>query len=250
MISRIKISAVSYINTYPFLYGIDKMLDEKLYSLKTDVPSVCAQNLLENKADIGLIPVGALPQFKNYFLVSDYCIGAVGKVKTVILASKIPFEKIKKIYLDNESRTSVNLVKVLAKNYWKKDIEFEKITPETDIQNLDSVVLIGDKIFNLKSFKYKFDLAEEWLKFKNLPFVFAVWIANKEVDKSFINRFNKALEFGVNNIDKSLEKYLNKPFTANYSDYSYYLKKNISYKLDSKKLKAMDVFFAYLERID
>lgn len=244
MMEKYKISAVSYINTYPFLYGIDSKLDKNLFSLTTDVPSQCARKLIENEADIGLVPVGALPNLKKYFVISDYCIGAVGKVKTVILASKIPVDKIEKIYLDNESRTSVNLIKVLAKYYWKKDFKYEKITPETDIQSLDAVVLIGDKIFNLDNFEYRIDLAEEWLKFKNLPFVFAVWVSNKKLDDKFVNQFNAALKFGVENLNPALEKYLEKSDKEIYLDY---LKNNISYNLDFDKKLAMSEFLAYLK---
>ena len=77
----LKISAVSYLNTYPFVYGLQQsgLLDK--FKLELDVPSVCASKLKNNQADIALVPVGALPDFDQYELTSCYCIGAVNQVK-------------------------------------------------------------------------------------------------------------------------------------------------------------------------
>ena len=116
----------------------------------------------------------------NYEIISDYCIGAVGKVKTVVLFSQVPLNQITKIYLDTHSRTSVNLVKVLAREYWKINPEWEQ-WDETQTNSLPvSAVMIGDKTFAMvQQYRYTYDLAEEWQDFTNLPFVFACWVANK-----------------------------------------------------------------------
>ncbi|MBA3902015.1 MAG: ABC transporter substrate-binding protein, partial [Bacteroidetes bacterium] len=84
---RIRISAVSYLNTKPFLYGIQNSdaLTHFNIDLKTDLPSVCAEKLLANEADLGLVPVAIIPKLKEYHIISDYCIGAIGPVKTVML---------------------------------------------------------------------------------------------------------------------------------------------------------------------
>ena len=118
---KIRISAVKYANTYPFIYGIMESGFYKKVILETDHPADCAAKLISGRADIGLIPVAALPLLKEYYIISDYCIGANGNVKTVMLLSNCSFDEIKTIYLDYRSRSSVNLTKVLAKNSWKKD---------------------------------------------------------------------------------------------------------------------------------
>ena len=91
---KVKISAVSYANTYPFLYGIHKKLDSKYFELSLDVPSECARKLINNEVDLGLIPVATIPLVDNSKIISDYCIGANGAVKTVLLMSKLPIENI------------------------------------------------------------------------------------------------------------------------------------------------------------
>ncbi len=240
---KLKISAVSYLNTIPFVYGIEKSGFLNDFLLELDVPSVCAQKLIENKVDIGLIPVAMIPQINTSYIISDYCIGSKGKVNTVLLVSDKPLEKIKKIYLDFESRTSVQLVRVLAKNYWKIDVEWKSLNKNSsvDFLKLEAAVIIGDKCFDLaKKFKYVYDLSYEWQKFSSLPFVFACWVANKKIAENVKNQFNKAIKFGVENIAKSIEN-----VSAEIDLYSY-LTKNISYGFDKQKKQAMDLFLKYL----
>lgn len=109
LMKKIRISAVKYANTYPFIFGLkDSGFDKKII-LDTDHPAECAYKLITNRADIGLIPVAALPQLKEYHIISDYCIGSNGDVRTVMLLSNSRFEKISTIYLDYRSLTSVKL---------------------------------------------------------------------------------------------------------------------------------------------
>ncbi|MEA3451967.1 MAG: MqnA/MqnD/SBP family protein, partial [Bacteroidota bacterium] len=117
---NVKISAISYLNTFPFLYGIysDKNFMNKI-SLSTDYPSLCASKLINNNVDIGLIPIAVLPEIENRQIISDFCIGASGRVQSVMLFSDVPISDIDNLYLDYQSRTSVGLIKILAKNHWK-----------------------------------------------------------------------------------------------------------------------------------
>lgn len=240
---KLRISAVSYLNTIPFVYGLKNSGCLKNFCLELDVPSVCADKLIENKVDIGLVPVAVIPKIQTPIIISDYCIGSIGKVNTVLLVSDKPLEKINKIYLDFESRTSVQLVRVLAKNYWKIDVEWKSLNQNSrvDFLELEAAVVIGDKCFDLaKKFKYVYDLSYEWQKFSSLPFVFACWVANKKIAENVKNQFNKAIKFGVENIAKSIEN-----VSAEIDLYSY-LTKNISYTFDKQKKQAMDLFLKYL----
>jgi chorismate dehydratase len=88
-LKKIRISAVSYTNTKPFLYGIYYTDIINRIDLSLDMPSDCAQKLIDNKADIGLIPVAATLNMPEWHLVSDYCIGAVGAVNSVFIFSSI-----------------------------------------------------------------------------------------------------------------------------------------------------------------
>lgn len=244
----IHLSAISYLNTKPFLYGIDSCLTNKSeYSLTFDIPSVCAEKMILGVADIGLVPVAVLPKLTNHQIVSDYCIGADGAVASVVLLSQKPLNEIKKIMLDYHSKTSVALVQELASNYWK--ISPEYIHAKEGFENINSadtaLVIIGDRAFEHKSkFAYCFDLAEEWKRFTKLPFVFAVWVANKNIPLDFLQKFNNALKFGVENRKDIISENQSKYPLINVSEY---LLNNISYTLDENKMNGMKLFLNYLE---
>src|ERR1051326_5509574 len=144
-----RISAVSYLNSTPFVYGIKKKLDPSLYELQLDIPSVCAQKLLDDKVDLGLIPVAVIPQLNEHHIVSDFCIGATGKVRSVMLYSEKRLDEIENILLDNQSRTSVLLVQVLAKYSWKIKPHFFNANEgfEKNICGSTAGVVIGDRTF-------------------------------------------------------------------------------------------------------
>jgi len=249
---KIKISAVSYLNTYPFLYGIlqDKVLMSQI-ELTTDYPALCAEKLKNNIVDIGLVPIAILPQLADYQIISDYCIGAYQNVQSVMLFSNVQLKEISSIYLDYQSMTSVNLTKILAKFYWK--IEPEWITGingfEYQIKGNNAGVIIGDRALNLiKKYKFSYDLAKHWFEFTELPFVFAVWTTNKKLPSDFVNLFNKALENGINNIPKTLDYFRNSLSKINYDAYEY-LNRNIDYHLDNQKVKAIETYLSYLSKI-
>lgn len=238
--SKIRVSAVSYTNTKPFAYGLKHSSIIDKIDLSFDIPSDCAQKLIDDKADIGLVPVAALLKIPGYKIISDYCIGANGAVNSVFIFSNKPIETIESLQLDPQSRTSNNLAKVLLRNYWK-------VTPEYTNERADAFVEIGDRTFG-KTDKYPFvyDLAEEWKKFTGLPFVFAVWASNKALPKDFIYEFNAALKSGIENIPKIVSDL---PPLDNFDLYDY-LTSKLDYSLDKSKILAIERFFTYLKLED
>jgi chorismate dehydratase len=244
----LKISAVSYLNTFPFVYGILKSGYLENYRLELDVPSVCAEKLKNGDVDVALVPAGAIPDFDHPVIVSDYCIGAVGKVKTVLLLSQKPLDQVQDVYLDQDSRTSVRLVRILAERYWKISPRWtshrsgEAIHPE----NAETVVAIGDKTFDLANqYKYVFDLAEEWIRFTDLPFVFAVWLSKKPINESVHKSLNNALKWGIDRKAESLDFFRDK--LPNCGDCLSYLENNISFQFDDEKKKGMELFLHYIK---
>ena len=243
----IKISAVSYLNTFPFIYGLNHSETQNEFEITRDVPAKCAEKIINNQTDIGLIPVAVFPQLPYYKIITDYCIGAVGKVYTVLLLSKIPLNQITKIFLDNESRTSVQLVKVLAKYYWKTEPEWTNIE-NSKYNDYESVVLIGDKTFTEReNYPYVYDLAEEWYKFTSLPFVFACWVANKPIENEFINKLNLLLKNGIDNIENVINEFADQ--TPSNVDAKKYYTEYISYNFDENKKKGLELFLKLLKTI-
>ncbi|TAL62290.1 MAG: hypothetical protein EPN88_13455 [Bacteroidetes bacterium] len=249
---KIRISAVKYANTYPFIYGLRESGFDRKVILETDHPADCAAKLIDGRVDIGLIPVATLPLVKDYHIISDYCIGANGNVKTVMLLSNCKFEEIETVCLDYHSRSSVNLSKVLAKNFWKKEFRWLNTSKGFDFRNIgrkEAIVLIGDKCFEYeKSFRYGIDLAGEWKEFSGLPFVFACWTSNKRLDNEFIEEFNKALLSGITNIDSVVEKF-GKTGTITGEALKKYLNENIDYDFNDEKKKALKLFLDLMNKL-
>ena len=243
----VKVSAVSYTNSIPFVYGLRNSVIQNEIELSLDIPSHCAEKLIHGYADIGLVPAAILPSLSEGQIISDFCIGAIGKVDTVMLYSQVPLEQIKRIWLDFQSRTSVQLVKVLCREYWKIDPEFINAQPgyEQLIHGKDAGVVIGDRCFDsLGRYKYAYDLSENWFECTGLPFVFAVWHSNKPIPESFIQQFNQSLQFGLQSKEDALDKLLS-PKLSRVVAHNY-LYNRISYHLDDRKKMGLQLFLSKL----
>jgi len=248
MNSPVRISAVSYLNTFPFVFGIQNSGELEKYSLELDIPSECARKLLSGSVDLALVPVGAIPKFKDPEIISDFCIGAEREVKTVILASRVPLYKIQTIALDYDSDTSVRLIRILAKQFWKITPAFTHLQKgqAEHPRGIESLVAIGDKTFRLvNEYPYVYDLAAEWVKFTSLPFVFAVWLATHPLPEEFTSRFNRALEHGIRNIGL-IPGYFSRQIPEGVNALEYY-RNNISFHLDEKKQTGMKLFLELLK---
>jgi chorismate dehydratase len=240
------ISIVNYYNTTPFLFGLNRSTLKNQLDIQLDIPSVCAQKLKNKTVDIGLVPVAILPKLENYFIITDYCIGANGKVDSVKLFANKPLNEITHILLDYQSRTSVTLVQVLNTHFWKLPIQFidAKEGFEKEIQDTTGAVIIGDRTFGVTEYPYQYDLAEEWKKYTGLPFVFACWVSNKPLSIEFVSGFNAVLADGVNHVDEAVAE---KPLHIKGFDAIDYLKHKISYDLNEDKRKALKLFLKLMD---
>lgn len=244
MSGRVNITAISYLNTLPFVYGIKHADNYLRANVILNVPSSCHNLLNENKADIALMPVANLSKVYDINIITDYCIGATRGVRTVALMSNVPLNQIKKIYLDNHSSTSATLIRILAREKWKIDVEWVQLISYKDQIKLNSCdegyMLIGDKVFDYEDqFEYITDLSDEWNDHTSMPFVFAVWVAKKYVSQQVVDSLNKALKYGVDNREKSL---YGTPFENNFARSLNYITNNISYELDKNKIDAISTF--------
>ena len=243
----LKISAVSYLNTFPFVFGIRQSGILENVRLDLDVPSVCAEKFKSGQVDLALVPVGALPDIGKYHIIGDYCIGAISSVKTVLLLSRKPLDDIQRIHLDPDSRTSVELAQLLARNYWKIRPEWIHLAPgQADRpEQYESLVAIGDKTFELaKKYEFIYDLADEWIKFSFLPFVFAIWVSKEKPERRLARKFNRVLAYGVNHKTESVEYFKDKLPAG--VDAIKYLNENISFEFDKQKKRGLDLFLTFL----
>ncbi len=246
---KIKLIAVNYLNTKPFIYGLFQSGLDKQLDIQKDIPAVCAEKLISGEVDIALIPVGALHELKEHFIVSDYCIGCDGPVQTVCLYSHIPIWEVKTVYLDTHSRTSKALAKILLKEHWNNSkVVYKPVIKAEEIllEESAAVLAIGDKTIGMdKKCRHTYDLGDAWKEMTGLPFIFAAWVANKKLDPEFIDQFNKALSLGLSQID---ELTFILPETDKRFDLKTYFEKYISYDLDDKKKEALRLFLSKIDK--
>ncbi|HBT93283.1 MAG TPA: hypothetical protein DEB23_03245, partial [Chitinophagaceae bacterium] len=229
MDKRWRIGAVSYLNTRPLLLGIEQESFLKSIDLVKSYPANIAQDLLSGKIDIGLVPVAILPQLSDPHIVSNYVIGANGAVASVALFSEVPIDEIKSIYLDYQSRTSVQLLKILLSQFWKKEVEFISATEGyiAQISGTTAGVIIGDRALeNLSKYPYVYDLSLAWKQHTGVPFVFAAWVANQPIPAAFMAAFDTANGYGLAHLDEVIALI---PAQEQVYDLHKYYTENISY---------------------
>lgn len=236
--------AVSYLNTKPLLYGIQRSPVMREIELKIDYPASITSMLLKDEIDMGLVPVAVIPQMKEYHINGNYCIGSNGPVASVCLFSEAPIEKVERVLLDYQSRTSVRLAAVLLEQYWK-------VGPQLidggqhfrdHIKGTTAGVVIGDRALEQRKISpYVYDLGEAWKAWTGLPFVFAAWISNKPLGHDFICEFDEANHLGLQHLDAVVAA---NPYPI-FPLHDYFTK-YLDYRLDADKRKGLEVFLDLL----
>ena len=147
---KIRVGIVSYLNTRPLIYGLKLEPIASRIELVEDNPARLAEMLKNDEIDLGLIPVAAIHDLKESHLSGDYCIGTEGEAASVCLFSEVPLDQIKKVYLDYQSRTSVELLKWIMHEYWGIHPEIISAADEDyrkEIKGTTAGLVIGDRAF-------------------------------------------------------------------------------------------------------
>jgi chorismate dehydratase len=165
-------------------------------------------------------------------------------VASVAIFSEVPIDRIEKVLLDYQSRTSVALAKVLLRKYWQ--ISPELVDTNSDyralIRGTTAGVVIGDRALQQRKVSpYIYDLGEAWIDMTGLHFVFAAWVSNKPLPADFIQEFNAANQLGLQYIDTVVAE---NPYPV--FDLHQYYTRHISYELTAEKRKGLQQFLAYL----
>ena len=237
---KIQTGIVKYLNTKPLLYGIENSPVLHEISLIPGYPAEIARMLEKGQIDLGLVPVAAIPNIKKGNIISDYCIGCNGPVASVCIFSEVPMEDIKEVYMDYQSRTSVQLAKILLRNHWKSDAAFIDADPDFRelIKGTTAGLVIGDRAFEQrKKSAFSYDLGEAWKEYTGLPFVFAAWVSNKKLERTFVQNFNAANKWGLDHIDEVVRQF---PYAL--FNLQHYYNDCISYELNEEKKSGMNLF--------
>ncbi len=193
-----RLGVVSYLNSRPLICGLER---ESTVRLDFDVPSRLTARLLSGEFDAALVPVVDILRHKNELqIVSNACIGCDGETLTVRIFSKVPPTDIRRIHLDLDSHTSVILARLIWPALYKQDVSFVRLEDAASLEQCESVLLIGDKVVGISpdEFRYQVDLGSAWKTWTGLPFVFAVWAADRSRDtRSLADVLGAARDRGV-----------------------------------------------------
>jgi len=180
---RLRISAISYLNTAPLMWDFEHAEAGDDFEISYTLPSACARALEAGTADIGIIPAAAYAQIPGLQVLPGVAIASRRAVRSILLVSKVPVEKIRTIALDTSSMTSVALTKILFEKWLGGDRSFTAMDPHLDqmLATHDAGLLIGDPALQVDRSRYlTLDLAVEWIRYTGKPFVFAFWAVRQQ----------------------------------------------------------------------
>ncbi|MFN5356909.1 MAG: menaquinone biosynthetic enzyme MqnA/MqnD family protein [Bacteroidota bacterium] len=250
MSSTFRISVVSYLNAKPYLSALNRLSAEH-FQIEEDVPARCAQKLIAGDVDLGLIPAAVIPKIQHPHFVPGFGIAANGRVDSVLLLSKVPISHVLEVVLDMESRTSVQLARILAREYW--DIQPTWVNESESGKPLESgehvsIVVIGDRALELApKYEFVYDLADAWKSHTGLPFVFAAWVSPRAIPDEKIEALTAAFEFAANPEESLLGALQAAHPSVNVREY---LTKRIIYRLGEAEYKGLHCFLQKLSNTD
>ncbi len=264
---RLRISAISYLNTAPLMWDFEHGAAGRDFDISYTIPSACARALQAGTADIGIIPAAAYAQIPSLVVLPDVAIASRRPVRSILLVSRVPVEKIRSVALDTSSMTSVALTKILFEKWLGGGREFTQMAPNLDemLARHDAGLLIGDPALQVDRSRYiTLDLAEEWIRYTSKPFVFAFWAVRRHaLQENLQNRlsetaatqdlarvFQRSRDHGLElaSLDQIAHEWSPQLKLAE-ADVRAYLTENIYYYLDEDCLAGLQLFYRYAAEI-
>jgi chorismate dehydratase len=256
---RLRISAISYLNTAPLMWDFVHGDAGHNFDISYTLPSSCARALEAGTADIGIIPAVAYTQIPGLLVLPDVAIASRQPVRSILLVSKVPVEKIRSVALDTSSMTSVALTKVLFEKWLGGGRTFTAMPPDIDkmLADHDAGLLIGDPALQIDRAQYfTLDLAEEWIRYTGKPFVFAFWAVRQDAVREAEPSADLAAIF-QHSRDHGLEPASLDHVASEWSprlglseaDVRSYLTENIYYHLDAPCREGLQLFYRYAAEI-
>lgn len=248
---RIRIGAVNYLNTKPLIYGLERLAPNA--ELVLDLPSRLADGLAQGRLDVALIPSVEFFQDPNYKIVSDACIACRGPVLSVKLFSRTPIERVRTLALDEGSRTSVALVRILLKERFGIEPQLEPlpIGASAGDAKTDAVLLIGDRAMRSPGGPYAavWDLGDEWCRWAELPFVFAMWTARAGIELGGLEEaLSQARDLGLAHLHEIAEAEA-APLGLSRPECLAYLRDNLYFHLGPREVRGLELFYRLSQKL-
>ena len=268
--SRLKISAISYLNTAPLMWDFEHEEAGAEFDISYTIPSACAEALRAGTADIGIIPAAAYTTVPDLVIIPDVAIAARRAVRSILLVSKTPskrpadplskqplskeqwWKQVRTVALDTSSLTSVALAKILFAKWLGGARDYTAMAPDLDamLGACDAALLIGDPALQVDRTRYfTLDLAEEWVARTGKSFVFAFWAIRKQAlagrdGRAIAQAFKKSRDHGLS--PKRLEAIAQEwapRLGLTVEVIRVYLTHNIHYYLDPPCLEGLELYY-------
>jgi chorismate dehydratase len=243
--TKLRVGAVNYLNTKPLIHEFERIVPQA--ELVLDLPSRLADRLAQRQLDVALIPSIEFFHDPTYIIVSDACIACRGPVLSVKLFSRGPIESIRTLALDEGSRTSVALVRILLGERFgvTPQLEAFPIGDSLEDTGADAVLLIGDRAIHSPAGKFTtvWDLGDEWCRWAQLPFVFAMWVGRAGVELHGLDvALAEARDAGLAHLEEIAEREaaaqgLTRPQCLSY------LRDNLHFTLGPNEQRGLELFY-------
>jgi chorismate dehydratase len=261
--NALRVSVVRYLNTAPLIWGLEREPLRKRYRLHLTEPAGCAEELAAGRAEVGILPSFAYQVIPGLAVIPRIALASERKVESVLLVSRGPARKAKRVALDTSSRTSAALVRILFARQWGRQPDYVEARPDLAgmLAEADAALLIGDPAlrFLLKApgtqlpseaNLHVYDLAEEWWRLTGLPFVFAFWAVRRETVRRPVERdrlvgdFQRSREAGLAHIEEIARAAAVKLELPG-GHLERYLHASMDYRLDAPHLAGLEYFYRY-----
>jgi chorismate dehydratase len=256
--SRLRISAISYLNTAPLLWDFEHVGAATDFDISYTTPSACAQALREGTADVGIIPAAAYATIPDLLIIPDVAITAKRAVRSILLVSKAALERARTVALDTSSLTSIALTKILFAKWLGGARQYVPMSPDLDrmLASCDAALLIGDPALLVDRTRYvTLDLAQEWSARTGKSFVFAFWAIRRQAlagrnAAAIADTFKKSRDRGLSpkNLEAIVQEWAPR-LSLPASVIRTYLTHNIHYYLDPPCLEGLELFYQYAAEI-
>ena len=245
---RPRIAASSYLNTAPLIWSFVRGAQRNAVELFTDTsPASCAQMLARAEVDAALVPVIEYQQLSGVSMVADVCVGSKNAVRSVVLVTRRNnLKKVERVALDESSRTSVALVKIIFREFLGLEPEWQISAPDLHsmMQQADAALIIGDPAMRISRDRFRvFDLATLWHEFTGLGFVFAMWmVRNDRAEKVRAVDFAAARDEGLLDLDAIVAAQTDR-LGFSTEEISEYLTTNIVFRIDDEMRRGLNLYF-------
>ncbi|MEA2693145.1 MAG: chorismate dehydratase [Acidobacteriota bacterium] len=243
---KLRVGIVNFLNSKPLAWGFLKGHHADLFAPSYHPPALVARLLGQGNLDVGLIPSIEVQRIPGLKVLPDLCVSATHEVRSVLLVSSVPAEKIRRVALDQNSRTSAALLRILMQERFHLDPEY--LTERADVPRMleeaDAALVIGDPALKVDRDRYQvFDLAAEWKALTGLPFVFAVWAVRPEVDFPDLSfYFKSSLRYGMSSLD-TLVREAAAELSLDSAEVRAYLTENLAFFLRQDEIAGLEEFY-------